>query len=385
MTSDKKLKLLLNTMIVTVLSLLLFLSSCPEEPDYYDDSDTTSHNFIWQIDTLGLYGSYLNDVWIVDENNIWVVGEINISDPDSSWNGTGIETFNAVHWNGTEWEYIHIRGSLMNDTGPLYSIWYFDDNDIWVSSGCPEHWDGTKWTLYHLWDMGILSNDDGGVYRIWASSPSNIYFVGYKGSIVHYDGKNFRKMESGTDSPIVDIWGINKDNIWAIAVTNIIDDNHPFGYEDIWFHFNGESWRRKYTASPGDKFVYSPTKLSGYLSPSVWAYRDTVYIPAFSGLWKESIKTGKGKLIHGYINSDFIMDGRLWKISGTSYNDIICMTIWGELFHYNGNGWAHITLLMEQFPEISLYNLSIRGNQLVLVGSLGSYSSAVIIRGHHVK
>ena len=150
MTSDKKLKLLLNTMIVAVLSLLLFISSCPEEPDYYDDSDTTSHNFIWQIDTLGLYGSYLNDVWIVDENNIWVVGEINISDPDSSWNGTGRETFNAARWNGTEWEYIHIRGSLMNDTGPLYSIWYFDDNDIWVSSGCPEHWDGTKWTLYHL-------------------------------------------------------------------------------------------------------------------------------------------------------------------------------------------------------------------------------------------
>ncbi|MFQ6605929.1 MAG: hypothetical protein ACE5D8_10345, partial [Fidelibacterota bacterium] len=38
--------------------------------------DTTSHNFTWEIDTLGNYGSYLNDVAIIDENNIWVVGNI---------------------------------------------------------------------------------------------------------------------------------------------------------------------------------------------------------------------------------------------------------------------------------------------------------------------
>ncbi len=32
--------------------------------------DTTSHNFVWEFDTLGDYGSYLNDVAIIDENNI---------------------------------------------------------------------------------------------------------------------------------------------------------------------------------------------------------------------------------------------------------------------------------------------------------------------------
>jgi len=38
--------------------------------------DTTSHNFTWKIDTLGIYGSYLNDVWIVNEDDIWVVGQM---------------------------------------------------------------------------------------------------------------------------------------------------------------------------------------------------------------------------------------------------------------------------------------------------------------------
>ena len=37
--------------------------------------DTTSHNFTWTIDTLGIYGSSLRDVAIIDENNICVGGE----------------------------------------------------------------------------------------------------------------------------------------------------------------------------------------------------------------------------------------------------------------------------------------------------------------------
>jgi hypothetical protein len=58
--------------------------------------DTTSHNFTWEIDTLGEYGSYLNDVWIVDENDIWVVGEIIT---DSGW-------YNLAKWDGLNWSWL---------------------------------------------------------------------------------------------------------------------------------------------------------------------------------------------------------------------------------------------------------------------------------------
>ena len=89
---------------------LFLITACPDPPDTnpqladcpvgkspcIDDSteccwDTTSHNFTWEIDTLGISGS-LRDVQIIDENNIWVVGEIEVDDPDSSFNGTGRET-----------------------------------------------------------------------------------------------------------------------------------------------------------------------------------------------------------------------------------------------------------------------------------------------------
>jgi len=69
-----------NIMDIIVMINYILDTLCPEdnsspcETDYSQCClDTTSHNFSWDIDTLGLYGSYLNDVAIVDENDIWVV------------------------------------------------------------------------------------------------------------------------------------------------------------------------------------------------------------------------------------------------------------------------------------------------------------------------
>ncbi len=68
--------------------------------------DSTSHSFYWTIDSLGIYGSYLNDVAIVNENDIWVVGNI---ETDST-------SYNAAHFDGNEWELI-----LIVNPDPLYS------------------------------------------------------------------------------------------------------------------------------------------------------------------------------------------------------------------------------------------------------------------------
>ena len=61
---------------------------------------TTSNDFIWEIDTLGNYGSYLKDVWIVNENDIWVVGNI---ETDSGYYG-------AANWHGIEWNLKKLSG-----------------------------------------------------------------------------------------------------------------------------------------------------------------------------------------------------------------------------------------------------------------------------------
>ena len=67
--------------------------------------DTTSHNFTFQSWTFGTIGSsVLYDVAIINENNIWAVGEIMIADTSQN----GYTTYNAVHWDGNDWELLRI-------------------------------------------------------------------------------------------------------------------------------------------------------------------------------------------------------------------------------------------------------------------------------------
>ena len=203
----------LLSFVIFLLSFFIVLSSCtePTKPPIDNGPDTTSHNFSWTIDTIGIYGSYLKDVAIISGNDIWAVGEIHTDETDR-WNEDSTEwipPFNSVHWDGQTWIPTRIETNYNGRITypPLEGVFAFSENDIWASSGIPRHWDGKKWTLYHLWDMGILNQSDGGVHKIWGHSSNNLYFVGRKGTIVHYDGQSWQRLESGTDLHIGDIWG----------------------------------------------------------------------------------------------------------------------------------------------------------------------------------
>jgi hypothetical protein len=66
--------------------------------------DTTSHNFTWQIDTLGDgNSSVLKDVTILSDTCAWAVGEIYKKDSLGNWDN---EPYGAAHWNGTKWNLI---------------------------------------------------------------------------------------------------------------------------------------------------------------------------------------------------------------------------------------------------------------------------------------
>ncbi|MCF7797977.1 MAG: hypothetical protein K9N11_08505, partial [Lentisphaeria bacterium] len=156
--------------------------------------DTTSHDFTWSIDTLGNYGSYFNDVAIIDENNIWAVGDI---ETDSG-------RFNLAKWDGERWN-LNLFG-VPGVTGD--GIFAFSEDNVWITTGIIYHWNHGTWERYHLWDMGVLNLDDGGVSSVWGSSPEDVWFVGNGGSIVHYDGSGFTRLESGTDINLKDIYGI---------------------------------------------------------------------------------------------------------------------------------------------------------------------------------
>jgi len=329
--------------------------------------DTTSHNIIWTIDTLGFYNSILRDVAIVNENNIWVVGNIVVPDPDSSFNGTGRKEYNAAHWDGNKWELIEIY----NTTIDLYSIKYFSEDDIWVTSfGFPYHWNGFAWTEYHLQNMGL---DVSAGRSIWGSS-SDLYFVGYEGSIVHYDGESFNKIESGTEINLTDICGSDEENIWISGATT--DDG-----QGVLLEKNNITW---------DTIIETDMNESGATPPY-----DTLY-GSIEGLWiseqgknlwlvngwgvfNYSISSGKFNWHYPRWWTENDSFGNLYCIRGTADNNVFACGELSTILHYNGSTWRWYQEFYVNYMK--LMSIDISQNSVVIVGRSPD-RKAVIIRGY---
>ncbi|MFH1213864.1 MAG: hypothetical protein V1681_07230 [Candidatus Neomarinimicrobiota bacterium] len=338
--------------------------------------EASGDDFTWDVQTLGDYGSYLRDVWIVDENNIWVVGALVIDDSTALYSGQ--QNYNVAKWNGITWNYELIGAPGITGEG----IFYFSENNIWVVTGIIYHWNGNEWERYHLWNMGVLDDDDGEVTAIWASSPSNIYFVGSNGSIVHFDGSMFSKMESGTEVDLTDIWGYvddetGEEHIWA-------GGNIRYKSPSIVLYYHNGSWQKIY-----ERYADRSCNLLGdsTLTPrceTVWTdpISEKIWIAGGEGLFTfDDIQSPttyteiKVWLATGYFAYPF-------KIRGNNPYDIFIAGESGSMFHYDGVKWKWYSELYNNNDRI--YSLDITDSFICAVGY--DYSSfqtkALIIFGH---
>ena len=108
------------------------VSSIQYQATSYNNGYNQPQLYFSKLDVWNNWQQSLYDVAIINENNIWAVGEIMIADTSQN----GYTTYNAVHWDGSEWELKQI---------PLYlylaqymfiqhrSIFAFNENDIWIT------------------------------------------------------------------------------------------------------------------------------------------------------------------------------------------------------------------------------------------------------------
>ena len=322
--------------------------------------DTTSHDFTWTIDTLGTYGGRLNDVHIVNEDDIWVVGQIIMDDPDSSWNGTGTETFNAAHWDGIEWEMIKIS----NGTAEAKAIHYFSEDDIWSTyGGYPAYWDGNEWKWYHLHSMGI---DAGIITSIWGTSSDNMYFVGYNGGIVHYDGSEFVKINCDVDTDFIDVVG-TPDGEHVFIVGN------PAGRigGEMLLQMNGNTleWQK----------VQFPFKSTA--TPNFWSVdlcNNEIFIPVlFEGIWTFNYDNNNSNLDRNIPRLD-----RLYKSTKVvAENDIMFCGSKMDYIHFNGMTYKYVSDDGVYDPNFRMRGGDYNGEVVVMVGETFSSSRAIITRG----
>lgn len=320
--------------------------------------EPTSHNFTWQTFEFGQHSSsVLYDVAIIDENNIWAVGEIYMN--DSLGNQDPI-AYNAAYWNGSVWELKKInvlyRGSII--TPPLYGIFALSKNEIWLSSGVPIKGDGTNWQQYHLFDMGVLTQQDGYLTKIWGTSSTNIYFVGTLGTIAYYNGTTWTKIESGTTSNINDIWGevdqVTGERKILCAVSNISG--------------GGE---QKIISINSDNTIDTLKWSMNRRIQSIWFKGKHIIYTSGGGVF---FQNEKDKWIEQTELPLYYTD----RIRGKNYNDVITVGDFGFAAHFNGITWQILSAIP---PANVLGSLSLKNNLVVTTGIKDS--KAVIIIGAH--
>lgn len=325
--------------------------------------DTTSHNFTFEMVTFGgtIGSSVLYDVAIIDENNIWAVGEIWIADTSS----LGYTKYNAVHWDGNNWE---LKQLLYNNSvfSPIRGILILDSNNFYFSAGSIFKWDGNSNSVQMVFSRLSLTDPNGTIEKLWGSTSTQIYGIGNVGSLVHYNGTSWQRIESGTTLNINDIWGDYNEKTQELEILAVAS-NYGTGWEKVILQIKTNEVSKLLTNSNP---IMEPLL-------TTWFISNRQYFVAGAGIYQKRILSDSI-----WKNNEFeITEYATTSIRGIEINDVFGVGAYGDFLHFNGVDW-------QQYQEPYLYNgaytkVISKNNLVIAVGGnqVSLASEAVVLIG----
>jgi hypothetical protein len=300
--------------------------------------DTTTHNVSWQSFEFGEHGaSFLWDVAIIEENNIWAVGEIYLKD---SLGINDPKIYNVVHWDGNTWSIKRVevlfRGNTI--TPPLNGVMALSSVNIWLVGSLPINGDGQNWQIF---DLRTTLDPNISLSKTWGKDPNAIYFTGNAGSLVYYSGIEWKKIESGTDTRINDVYGIESGG------------NNTILYCPVSSYF-----------IPGDKKIL---KIIDQKVDSVSWNRDIRLNSAWAPNENILYVCGEGNFVNKFGKWEDInlYPGATNSVRGNGLNDIFIVGDNGSIFHFNGMSWQMLNI-----PNDKGYSrVTTKGNMVVICGN----------------
>jgi hypothetical protein len=348
-------------LLTLIIAAMISGLSCKKNPVGYNpelnhmpEPDSTSHLINWQIDTIGTWQSSLTGVWGTDSDNVYAAGFV--YNPNNLVSGTNIMHWNGEHWNPEQfWE------------GDIIAIFGFSKNDIWVGGAWIVdpyryvlfgHWDGTSWKATKL-------SYEGGIYSFWGASSNSLFAVGSNGMILHFDGNQWTKMNSGTNiSAVSDIFGFSDNQVYASGY----DETTGRG---VLLYYDGANWQTLFDNifNGGD-----PTGAPRGEAASVWGY-DTAHVY----IWNNAGTFLGNRFGWTAVNTptDHIF---VHMIRGSSYKNVFMAGDYSLLTHWNGKSWH----LYQEFSPGSnsdiLNGVWTEGNIVFVVGRSPT-AKGIVYRG----
>lgn len=302
-------------------------------------------------------GSSLYDVAIVNDTLAYAVGEIYLKD------STGIidpHAYNLVKWDGKSWKLMRIyfytvQGQEHRTPYPAKSIIVLNATDIWIDMGGEiAHWNGISEPQITFIPVSTL--------KLWAESSKSIYAVGYSGGIAHYDGKSWKKIESGTTLTIYDIWGSKNPRTGESEILCVASD-----------HSNNRD-RKLLQIKESSIIELAGDSLLWTLS-AIWFIPERKYIIGGGGGLTisqriEDLKWSRDKMVTNYYPTS---------VRGNSLNDVFAVGAFGLLLHFDGFQWySHHN--QTYMPSGAFREISVKNNTLIAVGWENNKACALIGR-----
>ena len=119
-----------------------------------------------------------------------------------------------LHWNGTAW-----TSAASPATDQLHGLWGSGPSDIWAVgwSGTILHWNGTAWTS--------VSSPPAAFSSVWGSGPNDVWAVG--NLLVHWNGTAWTTVCGGTTTYLDATWGSGPNDVWAVGEGGAILERGP--------------------------------------------------------------------------------------------------------------------------------------------------------------
>ncbi len=305
--------------------------------------DTTSHNFTWM--------QFLNVGNENDMTGCWVFGP------------NYILANNAyMHmWNGSAWKTLNLYctdpmiGRNINGSMSGCSIFAFDTSDYWLTDGITFHYMGGG--IVESYRVTYTTSPHA-LHTAWGTSSSDMYFVGDSGTILHFDGTNWTKMNSGTTKRLNSIWGTADNNIWACGYD-------PSTAATVLLHFDGSNWAEDNLSSS-----QGANAIGGF--DAVWACDSASshsFVATSGALLDRKTDNGSWRTDAGLTNKAGSQYIGLYYLSGDSANDFMTVGDGGFVSHWNGTSWYQYNSLFAPGDLDYVTNgLSMKGNTVCIVG-----------------
>jgi hypothetical protein len=204
------------------------------------------------------------------------------------------------------------------------------------------HYDGTRWTQQ-------LSGTGLDLAGVWGASGSDVFAVGEHGIVLHYDGTRWSVQPTPDTSLLVGVWGSSGRDVFAV------------GYGKAILHFDGTAWTRQvrqdttsyltgvWGTSASDVFAVGDGTILHY-DGICWAVQKSAPWINLSSIWGASPTD-----VFAVGDSILHYDGMSWSpqakavayaysVWGVSGNDVFSVGgdfegDYGTISHYDGSSW----------------------------------------------